>query len=158
MPLPRVRFRRALIQGTAALLLATTCMGPAVAAQPDTRVPSFRNEVMAVLSKGGCNAGPCHGNQNGKAGFKLSLRGEDPDFDFRALTRDTFARRTNPMDPDQSLLLLKATTQLAHEGGLRFRQDSDEYAILRGWIAAGLPGDTATAPELERIEVKPSEK
>ena len=28
---------------------------------------SFRNDVMAVISKAGCNAGTCHGNQNGKA-------------------------------------------------------------------------------------------
>src|ERR1043166_9174170 len=125
---------------------------------PQSRPVSFRNDVMAVLSKAGCNAGACHGNQNGKAGFKLSLRAEDPDADLRALTRDMFARRTNPMDPDQSLILLKATTQLAHEGGLRFRKDSDEYATLRGWIVAGLPDDTATAPKLERIEVEPSEK
>src|SRR4026207_2366486 len=72
---------------------------------------SFRNDVMAVLSKAGCNMGACHGNQNGKAGFKLSLRGEDPEGDYRVLTRDTFARRTNPNEPDQSLLLLKATAQ-----------------------------------------------
>jgi hypothetical protein len=39
---------------------------------------SFRNDVMAILSKAGCNAGACHGNANGKAGFKLSLRGEVP--------------------------------------------------------------------------------
>src|SRR5688500_13229042 len=71
--------------------------------------PSFRNDVMAVLSKAGCNAGACHGNKSGKAGFKLSLRGQDPDIDFDVLTRDAFARRTDPMDPDQSLILLKAT-------------------------------------------------
>ena len=78
---------------------------------------SFRNDVMAVLSKAGCNAGACHGNASGKAGFKLSLRGEDGDLDFKALTRDMFGRRTEPADPDQSLILLKATMQLAHEGG-----------------------------------------
>ena len=138
-----------------ALTLGLPSLG---AAALQTRNVSFRNDVMAVLAKAGCNSGPCHGNQNGKAGFKLSLRGEDPDLDFRALTRDTFARRTNPNDPDQSLILLKATTQLAHEGGLRFRQDSEEYAILRDWIRAGLPGDTTTAPRLERIEVTPTER
>ena len=37
---------------------------------------SFRNDVMAVLSKAGCNLGACHGNFNGKGGFRLSLRGE----------------------------------------------------------------------------------
>ncbi len=67
--------------------------------------PSFTNEVMAVLSKAGCNAGTCHGNQNGKGGFKLSLRGQDPAADFLALTRDQFGRRINAFDPEQSLIL-----------------------------------------------------
>src|SRR5881628_1676188 len=77
---------------------------------------SFRNDVMAVVSKAGRNTGACHGNANGKAGFKLSLRGEDPAWDFNALTRDQFGRRINQLEPDQSLILLKPTTQLAHEG------------------------------------------
>ena len=93
-------------------------------------VPSFQNEVMPIFSKAGCNAGACHGNKNGKAGFKLSLRGQDPDLDYITLTRDVFARRTNPIEPEQSLILLKATTSLAHEGGLRFKKDSQEYSIL----------------------------
>src|SRR5687768_3696193 len=78
---------------------------------------SFRNDVMPLLSKAGCNTGPCHGNANGKASFKLSLRGEDAALDFAALTRDQFARRVNPLAPEQSLLLMKPTTELAHEGG-----------------------------------------
>src|SRR4026208_2374855 len=85
---------------------------------------SFRNDVMAVLSKAGCNAGTCHGNKNGKAGFKLSLRGQDPSADYVSLTRDVMARRTNPLQPDESLMLLKATARVAHEGGLRFKRDS----------------------------------
>ena len=36
---------------------------------------SFSRDVMTVLSKAGCNAGACYGNQNGKGGFKLSLWG-----------------------------------------------------------------------------------
>src|SRR3974377_2488085 len=68
---------------------------------------SFRNDVMAILSRGGCNQGACHGNQNGKNGFKLSLRGQDPDFDFNSLTRDMLGRRTNPLNPLDSLLLTK---------------------------------------------------
>ena len=55
---------------------------------------SFRNDVMAVLSKAGCNSGQCHGNANGKAGFKLSLRGQDPEWDYDALTRDIRPRRS----------------------------------------------------------------
>ena len=42
---------------------------------------SFVRDVMPTLSKMGCNAGTCHGAQNGKNGFKLSLRGYDPLFD-----------------------------------------------------------------------------
>src|SRR5438876_4189131 len=119
---------------------------------------SFRNDVMAVLSKAGCNSGQCHGNANGKAGFKLSLRGQDPEWDYNALTRDMFGRRTNPEDANQSLILLKPTTQIAHEGGQRFKQDSEEYQILRAWIAEGMPSDPPNTPTLERLEVSPTEK
>src|SRR6266496_1981273 len=119
---------------------------------------SFRNDVMAVLSKAGCNSGQCHGNANGKAGFKLSLRGQDPEWDYNALTRDMFGRRTDPEAADQSLVLLKPTTQIAHEGGQRFKQDSEEYQILRAWIAEGMPSDPPNAPSLERLEVSPTEQ
>jgi hypothetical protein len=113
---------------------------------------------MAVLSKAGCNAGQCHGNANGKAGFKLSLRGQDPDWDFNALTRDMFGRRANPEVAGQSLILLKPTTQVGHEGGLRFKPDSTEYQVLREWIASGMPPDPPDAPTLRRLDVSPSEK
>ena len=98
---------------------------------------SFRNDVMAVLSKSGCNQGACHGNQNGKNGFKLSLRGEDPALDLAALTRDTLGRRTNTLQPAESLILLKPTGVIPHEGGKRFDARSLEYAILSHWIREG---------------------
>src|SRR4051794_6447767 len=133
--------------------------GQAARAAADDESPvSFRNDVMAVLSKAGCNAGACHGNKSGKGGFKLSLRGQDPDADFNTLTRDLFARRTDPLDPDGSLILLKATTQTPHEGGLRFKRDSVEYGVVRRWIAAGTPKDGPSAPTLQRLEVTPSER
>src|SRR6185369_2399366 len=119
---------------------------------------SFRNDVMAVLSKAGCNAGACHGNASGKAGFKLSLRGQDPELDFYALTRDQFGRRVDPVDPENSLILLKPTTQIVHEGGKRFSKDSPEYETLRRWLAAALPNDVLTAPKLKKIEVTPAEQ
>src|SRR5262245_43088638 len=119
---------------------------------------SFRNDVMPVLAKAGCNAGICHGNKNGKGGFKLSLRGQDPDIDYLSLTRDSFARRANPLEPDRSLILLKPTGQVAHEGGLRFKTDSPEYAILRQWLASGTPNDAALAPRLQGIAIAPRER
>src|SRR3954464_3916584 len=141
-------------------ILALTFLTAAAARGDDTPTGpvSFRNDVMAVLSKAGCNAGACHGNKSGKAGFKLSLRGQDPEQDYLTLTRDTFARRTNPIDPDQSLILLKPTTAIAHEGGLRFTRDSQEYQILRNWIAAGTPPDSASVPRLTKISVTPAEQ
>src|SRR5436309_548658 len=96
----------------AIFLLATSSL-------PAQEPVSFRNEVMAVLSRAGCNQGICHGNLNGRGGFKLSLRGQDHDFDRAALTRDALGRRANTQNPAASLLLLKATGQIAHEGGPR---------------------------------------
>jgi hypothetical protein len=142
--------RRSCVAGVAVLLL----LSPGLAAAP----VSFRNDVMAVLSKAGCNQGPCHGNQNGKGGFKLSLRGEDPAADFATLSRDMLARRTDPLRPEDSLVLLKPTAALPHEGGRRFLPGSAEYRILRDWIAAGLPQDPPGTPVLRRLEVTPAEQ
>ena len=159
----RVEGRRAANRTGFSLVVAVICLTPALTVVAETSeaepLPvSFQNDVMAVISKAGCNAGACHGNKTGKGGFKLSLRGEDPAGDFNVLTRDVFARRTNALEPDQSLILLKATTQLPHEGGLRFKPDSDEYQTLRRWIAAGLPRDGATTPVLQKLEVTPGQQ
>ena len=119
---------------------------------------SFRNDVLAVLSKAGCNAGTCHGNKNGKGGFKLSLRGQDPEQDYKTLTRDIFSRRVDPINPAASLILLKPTTAVPHEGGQRLKPESQEYNILKAWVAADMPNDSATAPSLKRIDVRPTEQ
>src|SRR5689334_22536995 len=92
---------------------------------------SFRQDVMAVLSRAGCNQGTCHANLNGKGGMKLSLRGENPDLDHAVLTRDSVGRRVNRHDPDASLILLKATGRVPHEGGVRFTASSPEYRLVR---------------------------
>ena len=42
---------------------------------------SFRNQVLPVMTKVGCNSGACHGAAAGKNGFKLTLRGYTPDPD-----------------------------------------------------------------------------
>jgi hypothetical protein len=119
------------------------------------KLVSYRNEVIPAMNKAGCSLGTCHGNKYGKGGFKISLRCQDPDLDWLSLTRDAAGRRVNAMEPERSLLLLKATTQVPHEGGLRFKKDSEEYRVLRDWIAQGCRDDFETAPRLERIEVTP---
>src|SRR5256884_454249 len=142
------------------LLTATVAGADSALHTPQSAFPtvSFRNDVMAVMSKAGCSAGTCHGNKNGKGGFNVSLRGQDADLDYLTLTRDLFARRIDPLDAEQSLILLKATTQVAHEGGLRFKKGSQEYEILRRWIADVMPNDLTSAPRLERIAVTPMQK
>ncbi len=122
----------------------------------ETSPVSFQHEVMAVLSKSGCNLGVCHGNKNGKGGFKLSLRGQEPAVDYLTLTRAETARRFDPLMPGQSLLLKKPSMQLAHEGGRRLRVGDDQYQLLLQWISQGLPSDLKTAPRLTALEVSPS--
>jgi hypothetical protein len=119
---------------------------------------SFERDVLPVLTRAGCNAGACHGNLNGKGGFKLSLKAEDAASDFAALTRDMLARRTDPIRPDESLILKKATAQVPHEGGARFAQKSNEYATLRSWIAHGCKQDTPGGPTLAKLVVTPANK
>lgn len=119
--------------------------------------PSFRTDVMAAISKAGCNLGTCHGNATGKGGFKLSLRGQDVDLDYNALTRDVAGRRVDAFVPEDSLILVKGTNRLAHEGGKRMDAKGWEYQVLRDWIAAGLPRPTGDDPKVTQLVVTPSE-
>ena len=119
--------------------------------------PRFGVEVMAVLSKGGCNAGGCHGNLNGKGGFRLSLRGADANFDFQHITHELQGRRIDRFAPEQSLLLQKPLGIVPHQGGVRFNEQSAEYAILRDWIAAGGVRGEHSAAELVKLKVTPTD-
>ncbi|MCH2588628.1 MAG: DUF1549 and DUF1553 domain-containing protein [Planctomycetales bacterium] len=114
---------------------------------------SFIRDVIPAISKVGCNAGTCHGAQKGKRGFKLSLRGYDPLYDYRALVDDLSGRRFNRSRPEQSLMLLKPTQGVPHEGGFLFDEKSRTYSVLKQWIAEGCRFDTAK--RVARIEVFP---
>jgi hypothetical protein len=120
--------------------------------------PSFQLDVMAVLSKAGCNLGVCHGNKNGKGGFKLSLRGEDPAWDLHVLTREQQARRINLLAPDASLILRKALLETPHEGGRRFRPHDPEARVLREWIAHGACDDAGTIATPVSLRVEPASR
>ena len=116
--------------------------------------PSFIRDVNPVIAKAGCNGGSCHGSKDGKNGFKLSLRGYDPILDVRAFSDDHAGRRVNFADADDSLMLLKATGAVPHEGGQRFALDSEYYQIIHDWIAAGCKLDHQ-GPTVSRIELFP---
>jgi len=93
----------------------TTVKVEVVGFEKDTSL-SWSKDVNPAIVKMGCNAGTCHGAKDGKNGFKLSLRGYDPIYDIRAFTDDMASRRVNLASPDDSLMLLKATSAVPHEG------------------------------------------
>ncbi|QDU80863.1 WD domain, G-beta repeat [Polystyrenella longa] len=115
---------------------------------------NFIRDVNPILTKMGCNQGTCHGADKGKNGFKLSLRGYDPEFDVRTFTDDLASRRTNVASPDNSLMLLKATGAVPHVGGQLMTPTSPHYHILRTWIANGAQLDMAT-PRVAAIQILP---
>lgn len=119
---------------------------------------SFELHVQPILAARGCSVGACHGKARGQNGFQLSLLGFDSDFDYAALAKNARGRRVSVAAPDQSLILLKATATVPHGGGQRFARDSDEYRLLRDWIAGGLPRKLPNEPRLERVAVSPTDR
>ena len=99
--------------------------------------PDYISEVNPIISKLGCNAGTCHGAKDGKNGFKLSLRGYDALYDIRGFTDDMASRRVNKAAPERSLMLLKATGTVPHEGGQLTKDDSRYHRVIRSWIGDG---------------------
>src|SRR5262249_49347890 len=122
------------------------------------RPPLFSRHVVPLLSRLGCNAGVCHGAVKGQNGFRLSLFGVDPAGDHFRIVREELARRIDPVDPDNSLFLLKATGQVAHGGGKRLAVGSAEYKTLRAWLADGARLDPAAPSVLTRLAVTPNQQ
>jgi uncharacterized protein DUF1549/uncharacterized protein DUF1553/Big-like domain-containing protein len=121
---------------------------------PPTRLVT---DVVPVLTKIGCNMGACHGAAAGQGGFRLSLRGFDPDLDFEQITKANGGARIDRAKPEQSLFLKKATAEVPHAGGPRFKKESEEYAVLLRWIREGAAG-VDPALQVTDIEVRPAER
>ena len=123
---------------------------------PAAELPySFHHEVMPVLSKGGCNAGACHGYSLGKNGFKLSLRGGVAEQDFLAVATESQGRRINRLNPAQSLLLTKPVGDVPHRGGIRIARGGLSETILRQWIEQGANSDLEDKNEVESVRIFP---
>ena len=132
---------------------------PVTAEKCDVNLPiNFGNQIVPIFTKLGCNSGGCHGKASGQNGFKISLLGFEPDVDYKALVMEGRGRRLFPSAPDNSLLLLKATGGVAHGGGKRMEVNSDEYRLIRRWIAAGTPFGEPTDPKVTRISVFPDHR
>jgi hypothetical protein len=120
--------------------------------------PSFSRHVVPLFSRLGCNAGSCHGSVKGRGGFRLSLFGAEPAGDHAHLLRDVGGRRLDLIAPDDSLLLKKATGQVAHEGGTRMTKGSPEYRTIRAWVAAGAQHDAVEKSAIKRLSIAPAQK
>ncbi len=116
--------------------------------------PDYVRDIMPITSKLGCNAGTCHGAKDGKAGFKLSLRGYDPIYDVLAYADELASRRANVASPEHSLMLLKASGAVPHEGGQLTVPGELYYESLKAWISQGAKVDLKT-PRVASIELSP---
>ena len=125
-------------------------MGNAAVVPPVT----FRNDVMPVFARTGCNMGSCHGAARGKDGFRLSLFGFDPAGDHFRLTREMAGRRLNLGVPDRSLLYEKSVGAVSHTGGKRFEPGSEYGETILEWIAAGATDDAAV-PACTELQLFP---
>ena len=121
------------------------------------RPVTFSMDVMPVFTKGGCNAGSCHGSTRGKDKFRLSLFGFDPQRDYFCLTREEFGRRINTARPDDALIIEKAVGRVTHTGGKLFEEKSWMYDTLVEWLAAGAPNDPANTPKVVDLEIYPKQ-
>ncbi len=119
---------------------------------------NFGNQVVPIFTKLGCNGGGCHGKSGGQNGFALSLLGFVPELDYQTLVKENRGRRLFPAAPDSSLLLLKATGLMAHAGGKRMEVGSDEYKLIRRWIASGAPFGSEKDPSVTKITISPEHR
>ena len=143
-------------------LAATTvfCLGlPFLAgerAKADKPAPQFIRDIAPILDKKGCSTAGCHGKFGGRGGFQLSLLTLSPADDYAPIALGGRGRRINLIEPEKSLLLLKATGKLPHGGGERFAVGSMEYNLFRDWIAAGAAYDPEKDVRLASLSLVPS--
>ncbi len=116
---------------------------------------NFKNQIVPIFTKLGCNSGGCHGKASGQNGFKLSLLGFYPDDDYEFLVKEGRGRRLNPASPDQSLFLTKPVGKSPHGGGKRMDVDSHEYRLIAHWIEQGMPYGSPEDPVVTGIRCLP---
>jgi hypothetical protein len=132
---------------------------PLVAEKMDAPQPlNFANQVNPIFTKLSCSSGGCHGKIAGQNGFRLSLLGFDPAFDYENLLKETRGRRVFPAAPEKSLILTKGAGIVPHGGGKKMDPDGEEFKIVRRWIASGMPYGSASDPTVTKITVFPENR
>ncbi len=142
------------ITNSAGALVALLLLGSCASAHPIY----FNTDVVPILTKLGCNSGGCHGKATGQNGFRLSLLGYEPDFDYEAIAEEARGRRLFAAAPSRSLFLLKASGMLAHGGGKRLDVGSEDWKSLLRWIEEGARRASPLDPVLTRITVSPEKR
>src|SRR3954465_695229 len=117
-----------------AIVIFAVVVGAGIARAGEERAINFPNQIVPIFTKYGCNAGGCHGKASGQNGFKLSLLGFEPQEDYEYLVKEARGRRLFPASPEQSLLVQKASGQVAHGGGKRLDPESPFYRLMVRWI------------------------
>lgn len=140
-----------------AILFLSLTPAAAFAADPGPESPvSFRNQLMPMFTRLGCNAGGCHGKSSGQNGFRLSRLGYDPVADHAAIVKEARGRRIFPAAPEQSQFLTKALGSVPHGGGRKLILGSREHKLLLRWLSEGTPFGPADEPTVTKITVTPN--
>lgn len=122
------------------------------------RPPSYRQDILPILTRTGCNSGGCHGKMAGQNGFRLSLRGYAPEWDYDWMTSEIQSRRIDYAFPENSLLLQKPLGRVPHQGGVRFDEGSRYHKALVDWIAARTPASSTNEQDAARLEILPGNR
>jgi len=126
--------------------------GAAIPEGPSIANVDFERHVASLFGRLGCNSAACHGSFQGQGGFRLSLFGQSSEMDYAAIHDG----RVDPDSPDESLLLLKPSGREKHGGGIRLRENSWEYDLVRRWIASGARRTVGRGTVL-RLKIEPSQ-
>jgi len=119
-------------------------------------VPGFRKHLVPLMGRLGCNGRACHGSFQGRGGFRLSLFGYDFNSDHTAMTKGE-KPRVNVEKPLESLVIRKPTSDLIHEGGLRYKTGSWQYHVFKRWIEGGAKGVADDHAEFLGLDITPKE-
>ncbi len=167
----RTAWQRLTLGLAATLGLQVICVGTASAAEDVLRIdqrfaneaitetPDFRQHVVPLMGKLGCNGRACHGSFQGQGGFRLSLFGYDFKSDHDALAK---AEKDKPARIDvanihESLMLTKPLQVVPHEGGTRLKEGTWQHRVLVKWLEGGAKPVTSESAEFVRLEITPTE-
>ncbi|MBY0326939.1 MAG: DUF1549 domain-containing protein, partial [Gemmataceae bacterium] len=117
--------------------------------------PTFYHDIEPILARHQCNSSGCHGKAEGQNGFKLSVFGSDPDFDFGSIFLDSRGRRVMTEAPANSLFVRKMSGMISHGGGARIPDNNPDYQTVINWIKGGAPKTNDAIPDVVGIEVQP---